>query len=144
MKLRPAFSLLALYVALVPTIAIAQGGIPKSIVPSSCNGAGGCQSICDIALLAQNVLNTGIYFAVFISAILFAYAGFQAATSAGNSEKYAKAKSIFGNVVIGLIIILVGWLAVDTLMKTMTGEKFGPWNQVCKLTMVSPFDKFYA
>lgn len=144
MKFRPALILLVLFLVIVPTIALAQGGIPKAIVPDTCNGVGGCQSICDIAKLAQNVLNTGIYFAVFISAILFAYAGFQAATAAGNAEKYANAKSIFGNVVIGLIIILVGWLAVDTLMKTMTGEKLGPWNQVCKVGMVSPFDKFYA
>lgn len=107
-------------------------GLPSQIVPTSCLGDGGCKSICDIALLAQNLLNTGIFIAIFISAILFAYAGWQAVTAAGNAEKFGQARAVFSNVLIGLIIILAGWIVIDTLMKTLTNASFGPWNKICE------------
>jgi hypothetical protein len=101
------------------------------IVPDSCNQRGGCQSVCDIAQLAQNVLNDGIFIAVVLSAILFAYAGFQYVTAGGNEGKTGNAKKLFTDVIIGLVIILAAWLIVDTIMKTFTGDKFGPWNSIC-------------
>ena len=107
---------------LLPFYVNAQnGGIPTQIVPKTCEGKGGCQSICDVVELAQNVLNFGIFVAVVISAFLFAYAGWNMLTSGGNTEVYQKGKRVFGNVLIGLIIILAGWIIIDTLMKTFTG-----------------------
>ncbi len=120
---------------IAPSIVLAQrNSLPGQIVPASCNEVGGCQSICDLATIAQNVLNTGIYIAVFLSAILFAWAGWLYLTSAAGSE-ISRAKSIFFNVVVGLVIILAGWLVVDTLMRTLVGNggSFGPWNKICQL-----------
>src|SRR3989344_2352923 len=118
----------------VPSAVLAQQNIlPGQIVPATCNEPGGCKSICDIATVAQNVLNTGIYIAVFLSAVLFAWAGWLYLTSVGNSGGISKAKEVFVNVAIGLVIILAGWLVVDTLMKTLAGGKFGTWNKVCEL-----------
>lgn len=125
-----------------PVLVLGQG-LPSQIVPTSCNEPGGCKSICDIALVAQNLLNTGIFIAVFLSAILFAYAGWEAVTAGGNTEKWGNAKRIFGNVLIGLIIILAGWIIIDTLMKTVTNASFGPWNKICEAIM-SHFERFYA
>ena len=89
-------------------------------------------TVCSLATLAQNVLNTGIFIAVFFSAIMFAWAGWELLTSQGNEEKYTHAKSIFLNVMIGLIIILAAWLVVDTLMRAMLGAKLGPsWSAIC-------------
>ncbi len=107
---------------LLPLYATAAG-IPTQIVPSqyNCDQEGGCDSICAIVVLAQNVLNFGIFMAVVISAFLFAYAGWNMLTSGGNAEVYAKGKRVFSNVLIGLIIILAGWIVIDTLMKTFTG-----------------------
>ncbi len=107
---------------MLPVYVSAQGGgLPKQLVPETCNQEGGCQSICDIVKLAQNVLNFGIFMAVVLSAILFAYAGFKLLTAGGNTEVYAQGKRVFGNVLIGLIIILAGWIIIDTLMKSFTG-----------------------
>lgn len=125
-----------------PVMVLGQG-LPNQIVPDSCNGPGGCQSICDVALLAQNLLNTGIFIAVFMSALLFAYAGWQAVTAGGNAEKMQSAKSVFINVTIGLVIILAGWIVIDTLMKTVTNASFGPWNKICE-AIISVFDRYYA
>ena len=108
---------------MLPLVVSAQsGGLPKQIVPQECNQDGGCQSICDIVKLAQNVLNFGIFIAVVLSAFLFAYAGWKLLTAGGNTEVYAQGKRVFGNVLIGLIIILAGWIVIDTLMKTFTGS----------------------
>ena len=102
------------------------------IVPSSCNGSGGCQSICDLAELAQNVLNDGIYFAVFMSAILFAWAGLRHMSAGGDMGQIKQANEVFSSVFIGLIIILAAWLIVDTLMRTIAGQPAGlPWNAIC-------------
>jgi len=123
--------LVLLVMLAVPALAFAQGGgLPEKVV--SCNGAD-C-TVCDIAKTAQNVLNTGIYLLVFLSAVLFAWAGWKMLTAGGNSEAYAKGKSIFGNVVIGFVIVLAGWLVVDTLMKTMVDQNgsLGPWNKICQ------------
>ena len=127
--------LFALVFFVIPSVVLAANPLPGQIVPQSCNGIGGCQSVCDLATVAQNILNTGIYVAVFLSAVLFAWAGFLYLTNVANSSQHSKAVEVFQDVAIGLVIILAGWLVVDTLMKTLTdqGGGFGPWNKVCEL-----------
>lgn len=117
-----------LLVVAFPLFAFAQGaGLPKQIVP--CDGVK-C-TVCDLATLAQNIINTGIFVFVFLSALLFAYAGFLYLTNSA-IDKVSEAKSIFKNVVLGLIILLAAWLIVDTLMKSVLGGSFGPWNDICR------------
>lgn len=113
-------------VLLTPAFVAAQ--IPP-IVP--CKGAD-C-NVCHIAELAQNVINVGIYIAVFLSAVLFAYAGWKYITAGGDPGKAADAKKIFWTVGMGLALILAAWLIVDLIMKTLVSESalFGPWNSVC-------------
>lgn len=122
-------------IVIAPTLAF--GDMPGAIV--NCSGAistsqqAAC-TVCDIAKTAQNVLNTAIYIAVFLSAILFSYAGFIYVTNIANPGEISKATRIFSNVIIGLVIILASWLVIDTLMKTLVNNdtsRFGPWNQVC-------------
>lgn len=127
-----------------PVMALGQG-LPSQIVPKNCTGADAAVKcgVCDVAQLAQNLLNTGIFLAVFFSALLFAWAGWKVLTSGGDTEAYTSGKRIFTNVAIGLIIILAAWLLVDTLMKALTGASFGPWNKVCE-AIVSYFDHHYA
>jgi amino acid transporter len=50
-----------------------------------------------------------------IAAIMFAYAGFLLVTAPGEEAK-TKAKSIFTNVVIGLVLAVGAWLIVKTLL----------------------------
>lgn len=115
---------LAILCVSLPVAAFAAG-LPEQIVP--CNGTD-C-TVCHLATLAQNIINTAIFITVFLSAVLFAWAGWEMLTSQGNSEKYGHAKGIFGNVVIGLVIILAAWLVIDTLMYGITGSHL--WNKIC-------------
>lgn len=118
--------LASMFLVFSPALAFAAG-LPQQIV--TCTGVN-C-SVCDIATTAQNVLNTAIFIMVFLSAVLFAWAGWKMLTAQGNTESYSQGKAIFGNVVLGLVIILAGWIVIDTLMKTMTNGSFGPWNKIC-------------
>lgn len=113
---------------LLPSAALAVSS-PTSIVPSDCNQPGGCKSICDIAALAQNLLDIGIFLAVFLSAILFAWAGWKYLTAGGNPSEISQAKHLFLNVAVGLILILAAWLIVDTLIRTLTNV--GNWSALC-------------
>ena len=110
-----------------PLLVSAQ--IIPTIVP--CNGLD-C-NICHLTQLAQNLLNAAIYLAVFLAAFLFAYAGFLYVTNEAIGQQQ-KAKGLFKDVVIGLILILGAWVFVDTLMKVLMGTaagNVGPWNSVC-------------
>ncbi len=93
--------------------------MPDKIVP--CDGVD-C-TVCDVATLAQNVLNTGIFIVIILSALLFAYAGWLYLSNVTTGEAQ-RARSIFTNVVIGLVIILGAWLVVYTLMSTLLGRDF--------------------
>lgn len=110
----------------LPALAGAAG-LPDRIVPCT-----GIKCSCgDLVLLAQNVLNTAIYFAVFISAVLFAWAGWKmiSGKSMGSGEGISEAKGVLWNVMIGLVIILAAWLLVDTLMRTLLASQV--WNTIC-------------
>lgn len=129
-RLRAVFFLAVLLVLiLMPLWADAQ--LSGKIV--TCEGTN-C-TICHLADTAQNVLNAGIYLAVFLSAVLFAFAGWKYMTAGGDPGKISSAKSIFSNVLIGILIAVASWLAVDTIMKTFVKDDggFGPWNSVCGL-----------
>lgn len=124
-------ALVVLILIVVPAVAFGAGLV--QIVPEECNQDGGCPSICNIGQLAQNLLNNGIFIAVFLSAFLFAWAGWKYLTSVANPGEVQQAKDIFFNVAVGLVIIVGAWLVIDTVMKTLTGGKVGPWNKVCVL-----------
>jgi hypothetical protein len=114
----------------MPALVLAAG-IPTQIVPANCAGPNAAVSckVCDIATLAQNIINAAIFLAVFLSAILFAWAGVVYMTAGGEAGKLGEAKRIFINVGIGLVMILTAWLLIDTIMATFTGSHM--WNKLC-------------
>ena len=126
-------ALLALMVVLMygPSLVFAAGGPPGQIVPKECNDPRTC-GCAQLVQLAQNILNTGIYIAVVLSAILFAWAGFKY-LNAGSSGAQTEAKTLLWNVTIGLVLILVAWGIVDTIIKTIAPGSGGAgwiWNQL--------------
>ena len=64
----------------------------------------------------------------------------------GNMSEISAARSMFTNVAIGLVIILAGWLVVDTVMRTLvvSDTSFGPWNRICNTTADIPTEHFYV
>jgi len=129
MKRRIALLTATLLLTLAP-VAVSAVGL-QTIVPKDCNQPGGCQSICDIATLAQNLLDDGIFVAIFLSAILFAWAGWQmvVASSSGNVAKRDHAKKIIMYVTGGLVLIISAWLIVSVIMSALTNNS--NWNALC-------------
>ena len=122
----------ASFVLLAAPALVAADIIP-TIVPSSCTGV---NCTCDdLAQAAQNVINASIFIAVFLSAVLFAWAGWKllSGKSVGSHGAIQEGKEVFWNVVVGLAIIIAAWLVVDTLVGTLTegGALQGAWNSVC-------------
>lgn len=118
------YAVLLIIITISPALVLAAG-IPDKIVP--CNGVD-C-TVCNIASLAQNVLNMAVYLAVFLAAVLFAWAGVKMLTARDNAGERKKGKEIFFNVMVGLVGILSAWLIIDAIMFTFTGSHL--WSQLC-------------
>ena len=63
------------------------------------------------------------YMAVPIAAIMFAYAGFLLVTSGGSEEAKTRAKSIFTDAVIGLVIAVAAFLIIKTILSIVGYDK---------------------
>jgi len=104
---------------LVPVFSFAAGGLV------TCDGAD-----CDFNALME-LVNEVIRFILFnmvvpIAAIMFAYAGFLLVTAGGETAgARTKAKTIFTNAVIGLVLAVASWLIIRTILSIL-GYK-GDW-----------------
>lgn len=88
---------------------------------------------CNLVKLANNVIRFLIVLSILLATIMFIWAGFLFVTSGGNQTQLQKGKKMFMDVLIGIIIVLTGFLIVDTVMKTLAGNSLmggGPWNQI--------------
>lgn len=88
---------------------------------------------CGLVTLAQNLLMLAVFMAVVIAAIMFAYAGALYLLSSSNPGNISKAHSIFWDVLLGLVLVLAGWMVIDVIMKVLYGDGpqgWGPWNEI--------------
>jgi len=105
--------------------------------------------ICHFVELGNNVLTWLIGVLMVIFAIIAAYAGFKLVTSAGNVQAYSEAKGMLGNAIIGLIIVLAGWILIDTVMKSLLRgtdgviSGYGPWSKIACGVQYSGIDRIY-
>lgn len=94
-------------------------------------------SICHVTILLDNIIDFLIYYVAIPGAgIMIAVGGFMILIGAGSESRVGAGKKMITNAVIGLIIVLGGWLIVDTGIKVLTGDRsaenfvgtLGPWN----------------
>lgn len=117
-------------VLVAPGISSAQ---LKSLIPCSGTTTKGAEAVTEAGVCDFNALmklvDTVIKFILYkmvlpISAIMFAYAGFLLVTAQGGEAK-GKAKSIFTNVVLGLVIALAAFLIVRLILAILGYQ--GTW-----------------
>lgn len=112
---------------LLPLLGFAAGLVP-------CGGAEepACQT-CHVMDLVNNVIGWLVMILGTIAAIIIVYAGFKLVMSGGNRHAMEDAKELIRNMLIGYVIVLAGWLLIDTGMKMLLtdGETpLGMWNQL--------------
>lgn len=138
-------SVAALLATALPYDAAAKGLIP-------CGGGSpepACEP-CHIFVLTQNILNfiwglppytPGLVLPIAI--LMLAVGGFMMIIPGVGGEKsvamYTKGKKVLTNTMIGLVIVFLAWLTIDTIIKALAGQNigerkvaeiFGPWNQI--------------
>jgi len=90
-------------------------------------GAGGDYSVdgygsCEFVETVNNVITFLLSMSAVLAVIVFLYAGYTMVTSGGDSQRLETAKSVFGSVFTGFIIMLVAFLVINTVMKILTGN----------------------
>ncbi len=114
----------------------AAGGL----IPDACTlgamGAnpGGC-TICHLGVLVINITSFLIKFvAIPLAGLLIAIGGITLLISGGSESMVKRGKQTLTYSIAGIAIVLLAWLAVDTIIKVLTaGDEnftgtFGPWH----------------
>ncbi len=110
----------------------ALGTFAGQIIPQVCNCPGSAADWGCVLQTIQSFMNFSVYIATIIITLFIALAGFTYMTSGGSAEKRSLANKRVANAVIGLVIVLVAWLLVDSVMKVLykSDAGFGPWNAI--------------
>ncbi len=144
------FYLLAAGVILFPSFVFAAApsvfptGFWGPLVSCTGNGGGGlpsCASMCDLIQTFENVIYFGISVAIFIIApILFAWGGIMYMISRGKPEGTGAAKKILTGALIGVLIVLGGWLIVNTFVGVLGISGIGGFGSggTCTLQVSAP------
>lgn len=114
----------------MPVLSLAAENPDAGLVPcGKADATGVIRNNCDFEdfmVLINNVINFILFaLALPIAAIMFAYAGVLLVTSGGSTENRSKAKSIFTNAIIGLILSAAAWLIVKTILSILGYD--GAW-----------------
>ncbi len=120
------FFILTLGILVAPVVLFAADLVP-------CGGANNPCKACHLVSLAQNVLQWLIKIMAFVIALTFAFGGFKMVMSAGNEGAVSSAKEMMTNSVIGFLLLLSGWLIVETVLANLVNKnifKDGLWNQI--------------
>ncbi|OGZ37641.1 MAG: hypothetical protein A3J64_00065 [Candidatus Portnoybacteria bacterium RIFCSPHIGHO2_12_FULL_38_9] len=100
--------------------ALAVSWLP--LVPCGREGAPDC-NLCHFWQLGSNIINfITLELAVPAAILLFIWAGIMFLFSAGSEERIKTARNIFTNTIIGVVIVFVSWLAIDTFIKRTVGK----------------------
>ena len=102
-----------LCLASVPSLVNAQAGGLVTCEGPDCNW-------CTLVSMINGLVTWLIAFLSIIAVTVMVIAGFKMVTSGGNTAAWESGKTMFTNVVIGIIIVLAAWLIVDTVLQTLT------------------------
>ena len=113
------------------------------IVPAECRSPSNITATCTLCHLGILVINLTDFLvekiALPVTAVLFAAGGIVLLTSGPSEPRRTMGKKIILNTLIGLVIVLIGWIAVDTIIKVLPhgqtslawwAVNFGTWNEI--------------
>ncbi len=94
-----------------------------NIAPSGC-------SLCDGLRVAINLVNGLTTAAIVITVGMAVYGAIRMMLSGGSEQMVKEAKGIITSAVIGLVIVLCGWLIINTVIHIIAGRVDFPWANV--------------
>lgn len=109
------FLFLSLFLLSSASFVIAEGLVP-------CDGASVPCDFDQLGNLVDNIINWILAIATTIAAISFTYAGAMMVLHPDNPGEKEAAKDIFKKTVIGLALVLISWVIVTTIVKTVAGD----------------------
>ncbi len=133
---------LAYLLAFVPLLVLTVPGTASAafwgpIVDGRCLCPGSAPDYGCVIQTIQNTMNLGVSLAVVIATLVIAYAGAIWLVSPVNPKSREMGRTMLLNAVIGLVVLLAGWIFVDFLMKQLynesansNGVQLGPWNEI--------------
>jgi hypothetical protein len=109
------------------------------IVP--CGGEGDECTLCDIFVMAKNVIDFFMLIIFFVAGLFIVIGGIRMLTSAGSPEHVDRGKRMITYAVTGVIIALVSWILLAELFIALVGEQTAeegnveqgfpwPWNEI--------------
>lgn len=78
--------------------------------------------LCEIVSLANNVIQFSIGLISVLAAIIMVYAGYLLVSSRGNVGQMERAKVMFTNILIGMVIMLSAFLVINTVLGILVGK----------------------
>lgn len=135
-KTPPVFAIL-LFAALLFT-AVPSASAQLTIVPTVCQDGSPTQcGFCELAQSLKNATDILIMLSGPLVAGFLAWAGFMFMTATGSEERISNAKKIATSAVIGLIIVVLSWLFINTLLNVVFQANIAPWNDIdCSLLVL--------
>lgn len=113
------------------SLAALPNTVQAALVPCGPGTAKAMCDWCDLGQLVKNVIDfTLTYIAIPLATAFVAVGGFMIMVAGGSPERAKKGRDILKAAIIGLIIALGAWLIIDTVIKLLTGNQFGPWNKI--------------
>ncbi len=87
---------------------------------------------CEVVDTVNNVIKFLIKITGVLVVIVFLYAGFLMISSRGDAAMISQAKGLFGNVLIGFVILLTAFLVINTIMGILVGGAKGgfTWQKI--------------
>lgn len=105
-------------------VRIAHAQIPNRLVPD-CDPVGGCGKQ-ELYELGANLINFMIELALLLGVIFFLWGGFLFLTSGGSEERISSGRKAMTAAVVGIVIVLVAWIAINTFIGFFT-DCTGDW-----------------
>ena len=115
------------FLLFVPSLALAQSG---GFVP--CDGVNPPCELCHLAVIIGRISRFVIITMMVVTFLLIGYTALQMASGNGAPDADGPIRKTVQSIMIGFIIILAGWIVVDTVVKLLVGQysSIGLWNEI--------------
>jgi hypothetical protein len=117
-KILPLLWVLTIAFILIPKITHAQFA---PLVPPSCYENGQC-GVCEFFEVAYRFVQILFGLMGGTALVFFIWGGFGMITSGGNPEKITSNKKLMMSTVVGIMIMLLAWTAVNGIIVMLTGD----------------------